>query len=374
VRFFNIVGGPLEAKEADGARVYFSRRTPHNVDTMVKALAAARKSYGGWFGEYPWTNLRVTQFPGLAGYAQGFPGNISFSEGIGYLAKPLGGDEGEDGEDADTLDIAFYIVAHEAGHQWWGNIVMPGKGPGGNIISEGLAEFSSLMLVHHELGEEQGQALRRRWERAYAFGRSPDDERSINRTDGTRPGDQVITYNRAGFVFWMLRDCMGEDAMVAGLRAFVEKWKNGVETPEGLDFPLIEDMVESLREHAPDTAKFDAFVADWILGTKFPELELADTRIADGSTDGAYAVEGALRNIATGRGASANPIEVVVRVVGEKSKAEGEAAPFEDVIVQLAGGDASSFRIATSFKPVKLLVDPKVTLLFAGRQRCEKSL
>jgi hypothetical protein len=109
---------------------------------MVKALAAARKSYGAWFGEYPWTNLRVTQFPGLAGYAQGFPGNISFSEGIGYLAKPIGGVEGENGEDADTLDVAFYIVAHEAGHQWWGNIVMPGKGPGGNIISEGLAEFS----------------------------------------------------------------------------------------------------------------------------------------------------------------------------------------------------------------------------------------
>jgi hypothetical protein len=172
----------------------------------------------------------------------------------------------------------------------------------------------------------------------------------------------------------MLRDVMGEDAMVAGLRAFVAKWKNGVETPEGLDFPLIEDMVASLREHAPDTAKFDAFVADWILGTKFPELELADTRIADGSTEGAYATEGSLCNIATGRGASANPIEVVVRVVGEKPKAEGAVAPFEDVIVQLAGGDASSFRIATSFKPVKLLVDPKVTLLFAGRQRCEKSL
>ena len=381
VRFFNIVGGPLDAKSGDGARVYFSRRTPHNVDTMVKALAAARKSYGAWFGEYPWTNLRVTQFPGLAGYAQGFPGNISFSEGIGYLAKPLGGDEGENGEDADTLDVAFYIVAHESGHQWWGNIVMPGKGPGGNIISEGLAEFSSLMLVHHELGEEQGMALRRRWERAYAFGRSPDDERSINRVDGTRPGDQVVTYNRAGFVFWMLRDLMGEDAMVAGLRAFVEKWKNGVETPEGLDFPLIEDMVVSLREHAPDTAKFDAFAADWILGTKFPELELADQRVAEGSTEGAYAVEGSLRNIATGRGASATPTEVVVRVVGEKPKGEGAKAPgegakapFQDVVVTLEGADAANFRIATTFKPVKVVVDPEVRLLFAGRQRCEKSL
>jgi hypothetical protein len=108
---------------------------------------------------------------------------------------------------------------------------------------------------------------------------------------------------------------------------------------------------------------------------------VADTRIADGSTDGAYAVEGALSNIATGRGASASPIEVVVRVVGEKPKGEGAKAPeegakapFQDVVVQLKGGDASSFRIETTFKPVKLVVDPKVTLLFAGRQRCEKNL
>jgi hypothetical protein len=63
-----------------------------------------------------------------------------------------------------------------------------------------------------------------------------------------------------------------------------------------------------------------------------------------------------------------------VRVVGEKPKGEGAKAPFQDVVVQLKGGDASSFRIETTFKPVKVVVDPKVTLLFAGRQRCEKNL
>jgi hypothetical protein len=78
----------------------------------------------------------------------------------------------------------------------------------------------------------------------------------------------------------------------------------------------------------------------------------------------------------------------VVRVVGEKPKeeganapgegakapGEGAKAPFQDVVVRLEGGDASSFRIATTFKPVKIVVDPEVRLLFAGRQRCEKSL
>ena len=63
-----------------------------------------------------------------------------------------------------------------------------------------------------------------------------------------------------------------------------------------------------------------------------------------------------------------------MRVLGEKPKEEGAQAPFQDVIVQLNGGDASSFRIETAFKPVKIVVDPKVSLLFAGRQRCQKSL
>lgn len=356
VRFFNIVGGPLEEKKGDAAVVYFSPRTPHNVDTMVKSLSAARKSYGAWFGEYPWENLRVTQFPGLAGYAQGFPGNISFSEGIGYMSRPIGKDESEDG----ALDVAFYIVAHETGHQWWGNIVMPGKGPGGNIISEGLAEFSALMLVHHELGEDQAKTLRRRWERDYVFGRSPDDERSINRTDGTRPGDQVVTYQRAGLVFWMLREVMGEEQMLAGLRSFVEKWKNGVETADGLDFPLIEDMVESLRAHAPDVAVFDAFVAQWIFGTALPELELGDVSVADAA--GAWTTTTELRNIGNG------VVDVVVRVMG------ANAAEIQDVVVRVAPDTPASVVVSTSFKPAKIVVDPEVRVLFAGRKRCEKSL
>ena len=360
VRFFNIVGGPLEEKSGDAATVYYSARTPHNVDTMVKALSAARKNYGAWFGPYPWENLRVTQFPGLAGYAQGFPGNISFSEGIGYMSRPVAKRDGGELEKEGALDVAFYIVAHESGHQWWGNIVMPGKGPGGNIISEGLAEFSAMMLVHHELGEEQGKTLRRRWEKQYTEGRRADNERSINRTDGSRPGDQVVTYQRAGWAFWMLRELMGEEQMLGGLKAFVAKWRDGVETPEGLDFPLIEDMVESLRPFAPDEVAFNLFVDQWIYGTVLPELELGDPKVDE--ADGAFTAAVALRNIGKGT------VDVTVRVIGEDSK------QFEDTVVRVAAGGSVPVLVQSAFKPVKLVVDPEVRLLFAGRKRCEKSL
>ncbi|MBM3953426.1 MAG: hypothetical protein FJ309_02190 [Planctomycetes bacterium] len=365
VRFFNIVGGPLEAAAGRRATIYYDKRTPHNVPTMVRALDAARDRYSAWFAEYPWTNLRVTEFPGLAGYAQGFPGNISFSEEIGYLAKPLGKDE-PTADAADTLDAAFYIVAHEAGHQWWGNIVTPGKGPGGNIISEGLAEFSACMLLHHELSPAQAKVLRRRWEKQYVEGRQPDNERAINRIDGSRPGDQVVTYQRAGWAFWMLRTLMGEEAMLAGLRDFIATWRAGVETPEGLDFPLIEDLLESLRPHAPDAAAFDAFVGGWILGKGLPDLEVRDEKVEERAEG--YRVTGTLANIGTGRA------DVLVRVEGKKPDDKTAARPAADMVVAVSADAPGAFSIDTAFAPERIVVDPDVDLLFAGRKRTETAL
>ncbi len=359
VRFFNIVGGPLEAAKGETTTIYHSARTPHNVATMVDALDDVRTRYSEWFGPYPWENLRVTEFPGIAGYAQGFPGNISFSETIGYLSRPV--EEGEEG----TFDAAYYIVAHEGGHQWWGNIVMPGRGPGGNIISEGLAEFSAVMLLHHERGAEQATVLRRRWEQEYLLGRSADNERPINRVTGSRPGDGVITYQRAGLVFWMLRNLMGEEAMLAGLRDFVDKWKDGVRTPEGLDFPLIEDLVESLRARAPDTAAFDAFTSQWILGKVLPELELEDVSVR--SSEGKFVTAASLANVGTGSA------EVMVRVWGKDDGGDSERA-FADVRVRVAPGAPVPVEVRTAFEPVRIEVDPLVELLFAGRKRCERAL
>lgn len=368
VRFFNIVGGPLERKDGEEVSVFYSRRTPENVDSMVDALAAARKRYAAWFGPYPWANLRVTEFPGLSEYAQGFPGNISFSEGIGFLARPLRRHD----EQESTLDVPYYIVAHEAGHQWWGNIVMPGKGPGGNIVSEGLAEFSAVMLVHHELGQRQAQTLRRRWERGYTDGRSEDNERPINRTDGSRPGDQVVTYQRSGFVLWMLRDLMGEDAMVTGLRDFVAKWKDGVKTPEGLDFPLIEDLVASLRVTAPDVARFDDFVAQWIYGTALPRLKIEQPAVAT-TPSGGFSTTAVLRNEGSGT------VDVVVRVEGPKADdvatdGASKEPPFAQVVVRVAPGSAIDVVVPSEFQPRRIIVDPDVHLLFVGRKACDLAL
>jgi hypothetical protein len=161
VRIFNLVAGHWKEKRGDGAVVYYDPRHPYNVDEMLQALEGARRWYGEWFAPYPWRDLRLTEFAAMAGYAQGSPGNITFSEGIGFLtrSKP-------------EANAAFWITAHEAAHQWWPNMAMCGRGPGRGV-SEGMA-LSTILLAEQVKGLEQRIAFCKDIEDRYANTRRRD--------------------------------------------------------------------------------------------------------------------------------------------------------------------------------------------------------
>ncbi|MBL7194437.1 MAG: hypothetical protein ISS73_10830, partial [Pirellulales bacterium] len=146
---------------------------------------------------------------------------------------------------------------------------------------------------------------------------------------------------------------------------FVDTWRNGVETPEGLDFPLIEDLLESLRPHAPDQEAFDRFTNEWMLERALPSLEL---READVQPDGdGYRVTATLANTGTGTA------DVTVRVEG-KAPADDQPAASADVTEGISDDSDSPVDLWVSFEPVRLLVDPDVELLHAGRRRTETPL
>ena len=365
IRFFNIVGGPASLVETRGkeSTVFHDRKHAFHTERMAEVLDAARKHYGEWFHPYPWKSLRLTEFPGLSSYAQGFPGNITFSESIGFLA--LKAEKGE----ADTVD---FIVAHEAAHQWWGNILTPGKGPGGNVLSEGMANYSAAMLVEKMRGIKTRRALMTKFEREYVQQRNPDRERPLHKVDGSRPGDTTIIYNRGGWVFFMLMEQMGRERMLAGLRKFILQFKNGP------DFPLIEDLVESLRPHAPNAGKFDNFASQWLLGKALPEFGLGAVRHeVDGS--GKHLTTGTITNTGTGT------VEVEVALVppaDDPSKKETEELETADKprepgsiqTVTVGPGQTVYWKLTSAFKPAEVIVDPDVKVLQMARKLAKAAI
>ncbi len=353
VVLFNVVAGKYAVKEGDGTAIYYHPEHDYNIEEMSAALDAARKYFSEWFYPFPWDLLKISEFAAFATYAQGFPTNITFSEGIGFLAKS-----------DPRSHIAFMVVAHEAAHQWWGNLLTPGQGPGGNIISEGMAHYSTLLLHEQVYGDRYRIEFAKRLEQMYGDQRFVDSERPMVEVDGTRSGDGTVTYDKGGWVPWMLQQEMGRENMLAGLQAFIAKYN-----PDS-DFPVLQDMLAVLRDFAPDTTAFDAFAGQWYFDVVVPEYRFSDvTRTQEG---GEWVVRGTVENAGTGR------MRVQVgATAGERWSDEGDdgsrTVVNEDyrearTEVELGAGESAEFVIRAGFEPERVLIDPDALVLQLNRE------
>ncbi len=348
VKMVNVVGGRWDVRREGGTALFYHPEHDYNIDEMSRALQASRRFYSAWFHPFPWKELKVSEFPALAGYAQGFPTNITFSEGIGFLA-----------ESDPKTNVAFLVTAHEAAHQWWGNMVTPGLAPGGNILSEGMAHYSTMMLLGEVLGERERIEFAKRIEERYGDGRQVDSERPLVKIDGSRPGDTTVTYDKGGWVMWMLMNHLGREQTLAGLQEFVAA------SIPGPDHPVLQDLIETLRPYAADPEAYDQFVHQWYFDVLVPEYELTDPKVAvDG--DG-WTVSFTLENAGTGR----MPVEVAVeRGVRFPDEDDEDAEPWreERARLVLGAGESQRVELRVDFEPEVVLVDPDALVLQLDRK------
>lgn len=353
VRIYNLIAGEWKVKTRDGVAVYYDPRHPYNVDEMLDALEGARRWYGEWFAPYPWKQLRLSEFAGWPTYAQAPAGNISFSEGIGFLtrSKP-------------DANAAFWIAAHESAHMWWPNMAMVGDGPGCEILSEGMAHFSTLLLVEKMRGERQRQSFAKQMEARYGRLRQKDSERPLVKIDGKLPGDTRIWYDKGGWALWMLHRHMGEERGLAALREYMAKYRDA-KVPASL-----EDYLAIQRAHAADTAAFDAFTKQWFFGVVAPKYLIENARLEkDG--DG-WKVTAVVHNVGDGR----MTLDVAAAAGEQWPDAGKKAAPWktERTTITIGAGERVPVSLRCAFQPEKLVVDPDVRVLMLERNKAEVKL
>jgi ABC-2 type transport system permease protein len=353
VRIFNLVAGRWAVRTRDGVAVYYDPRHPYNVDEMLDALAGARRWYGEWFAPYPWKTLRLSEFAGWPTYAQAPPGNITFSENIGFLTRSR-----------PEANAAFWIAAHESAHMWWPNIAMAADGPGATVLSEGMAHFSTTLLTGKVKGEQQRQAWCRSMEKRYNESRRADSERPLTKLDGQMPGDDRIWYEKGGWALWMLHRFQGESRSFAAIREYIETYR------DSRDHAALEDYLAIQRRHAADSTAFDAFTKQWFFAVVVPHYLIEDAKLErDGE---GWSVVATVRNVGTGT----MPVEVA-SVRGERFPAPGaKPKPWRETrtTVLLAAGQRATVTLRSGFQPERLIVDPDVTVLMAERRKAEVTL
>jgi ABC-2 type transport system permease protein len=252
--------------------VYYLPEHPWNVPRMMNSLKKSLAYYTTNFGPYYQKEARIIEFPRVASFAQAFAGTMPYSESIGFIANL---------NDPDDIDMVFYVVAHEMGHQWWAHQVIGASMQGATFLSESLAQYSALMVMEKEYGRDiMRKFLRYEMDRYLRDrGRERLKERPLLTVEG-RQG--YIHYRKASVVLYDLREMIGEDKFDAALRTLIAQ--HAYTAPP---YPTSWALVNALSEETP--AQYRYLIKD-----SLEEITLFSNRTLDATArkraDGKYDV------------------------------------------------------------------------------------
>jgi ABC-type transport system involved in multi-copper enzyme maturation permease subunit len=216
--------------------VYYDRNHPWNVPRMMNSLKKSLSYYTQNFGPYYHKEARIIEFPRVAKFAQAFAGTMPYSEGIGFIANL---------NHPDDIDMVFYVVAHEMGHQWWAHQVMGANMQGSTLLSESLAQYSALMVMEKEYGRDMMRKFLRYEMDNYL--RSRGSERLKERPLLTVESQQgYIHYHKASVVLYYLKEMIGEDQVNAALRKLIKQYAYNAPP-----YPTSWALVDALSEQTP---------------------------------------------------------------------------------------------------------------------------
>lgn len=269
--FFNFVSAAYDIERDNwtapsgkkvAIEIYHSPKHTKNLEYFIKGVKIALDYNSKNFMEYPYSVIRIIEFPAHSTFAQSFATTIPYSEDFGFAA---------DFSKADSYNYAFRITSHEVAHQWWGHIVTPSKTSGANIISETLAEYASLMTMKQEYGENGIKSFLKNSLDTYLGSRkfSFKPERTLMNVET----GGYIWYEKGSMIMYDLQDVMGEDVVNSGLKSFLEEFKYN---KKGF-YPTSEDLYKALYAVTPDSLKYK-------VDDGFKEIVLYENRVMTAKT------------------------------------------------------------------------------------------
>ena len=338
----------------------------HNALPVAEATARAIQYYARRFGPFPYSRLALTQMPGRE--SQGWPGLVFLST-YAFLTED---ERRQLHMDPSQILLAQQVPAHEAAHQWWGDLIT-WKGYRDQWISEGLANYCSLMMVQERSPAGFRQVMERYRQQLVENkdGEAPGDAGPV--TLGVRllsshapDGYEAIGYGRGTWLFHMLRSMLQDAALegaarnaqggnnpdepfVLSLRKLRQRYEGrAVTTRELLDI-FAEDLPPSLRYEGK--ASLDWFLQGWINGTALPKLHLQSVKFTPKGNG----------TMVSGTILQKEAPEDLVTSVPIYAAIAGRAPVFVGRV--FADGGESSFHVLAPVGTRKILLDPNQTIL-----------
>lgn len=337
----------VERKEWNGIlmEVYYDAQHAYNVPNMMRSIEKSLEYYTQNFGPYFHQQCRIIEFPRYESFAQAFPGTMPYSEAIGFITDL------RDVKD-DDIDDVFYVVAHEMGHQYWAHQICGAKMQGSEMMSEGFAQYSALMVMEKEYGREKMKKFMEYEMDNYLNGRSSEfeAERPLMYTEN----QGYIHYNKASVVMYCLKEMIGEAQVNAALKSLIDTF--AYKKPP---YPVSTFAVKAFRKVTPDSLQY-------LIDDMFENITLYSNRISEATCTKSgenYLVTLKTKSEKFRADSLGNESPVVlndyidVAIFGEggDEKGNGKELFFKRVKVTAADNE---FKFEVKQKPLKAGIDP----------------
>ena len=354
LRFYSFMSARYEVQreEWNGIKleVYYDKDHPQNVPRMMKSLKKSLEYYTQNFGPYYHKEARVIEFPRVGRLAQAFAGTMPYSESIGFIANL---------NHPDDIDMVYYVVGHEMGHQWWAHQVVGADMQGATLLSESLAQYSALMVMEKEYGRDMMRKFLKYEMDNYL--RSRGKERHKEEPLLTvESGQGYIHYRKASVVLYYLKEMIGEEAVNRALRKVIQRY--GYNAPP---YPTSYALVDALREETPPQMQY-------LIKDLFEDITLFSNRTLDATAvkraDGKYDVTINVETHKYKADAKGNETEVPVNdwidigafAKPEKGRKYGKTLYRDRVHIT---NNKSTYTFATAEMPDEAGVDPFLLLI-----------
>lgn len=338
-----------------------------NASTVATTAARAVEFYQQRFGAFPFTELKLTQFPGK--FSQGWPGLI-FLSSYAFL-NPQQREQLE--SDPKRRLLMEQVVAHETAHQWWGDLVTS-RGYRDQWMMEALANYSALMLLEskspaefHQLLEKFRDDLLAKNNKGLAAMNAGPVTLGLRLSCSQFPnGFDVISYERGTWLLHMLRTMLRDSDRTAPGTAkkgpderFLRALGKLRADYQGKVISTTQ-LISVFESELPSTLWYeghkslDWFYNSWVNGSAVPEFRLRDLKLSNKGRTTAV----------TGTLIQDHAPEDLVTSVPLYGSLAGKNVFLGRVFAE---GHESQFRISAPAGVRRIILDPEQSLLARGK-------
>jgi len=247
----------VERRTVEGRQVA-AYLLPHgNADPTEYAEAIGRiiATLSPIFGPYPYAAYAIAEIPdGLVSWTG------SSEQGF-FIASGLG------------AEVNLPLVAHELSHGWWGNHVQSAD-PSAKMTSEALAQLGAVLAIEGIEGHPAAVEFLRfsrdgysaqQCARGYFALRAQGLDKPLMQLGSSTP-DHQLSDAKAHWVYWMLRDRVGDSVYAAVFQRLQREFV-------GRAMSLV-DVRRAFVAAAPSSSDLKTFYAEWLDRAGAPDLDL----------------------------------------------------------------------------------------------------